>query len=1071
MGGGTGGGTIITFYSFKGGTGRSMAVANTAWVLASNGLRVLVVDWDLEAPGLHRYFHPFLPDRELRGSPGVIDLLWAFTEAAVDPATPDGPGWHEKYASVAPYTVSVRHDFPGPGTVDLVPAGRQDPTYAGLVSAFDWNNFYERLGGGGFLEALRRGMRRAYDYVLIDSRTGLSDTASICTIQLPDVLVDCFTLSTQAIDGASAVAVSADRQRRGHLRVFPVPMRVEDAEQDMRDAGLDYARARFGRLLSHLEDPDRYWGDVEVPYRTFYAYEEILAPIGDRPRQKNTVLAATERIVGYLTDGRVTELGSTLDEPDRRALLDRFRREVSTTDPAGARTRRSGMRSRVLLTSADASTRHVDAVRELWYLLRGWGVDARVEGSASRPGTDWALSLTDELTLADVVLVVVPPPDRHPAGGDDPRNGVLTADHLVRETYGFGQKPYLPVVLPGGSAADIPRYLRHIQAAFLDELSPAAIEPLIAALSRLDERGTRVPADSAAGRPRTRALTLPDDPALLEAFRAVLATSAKDWRSTGQTWLEGRGAVESLSVPWHVTSRPVPARSPGRTPGAVPLAAPGKTAGDGFRQLYETYLSVPGNQLLVLGPPGSGKTFALSSLAQQMIDDAGERAGAPVHLSAATWRPDIEGLGAWTRRAVQQIAGAVRHEPVPRDTAWRLVDGGLVVPVVDGLDELPDDLLDQALHALAEVPAEQPVVVASRTLEFHGATARIGEVLGRFTAVELEPVPAETAVAHIAASSSPTDRRWDRVFDVLRASPDGPLARGLSTPLQIELARVSFQAPHTDPSTLLALPVEGMGAALFENFVATAYSRRAPLSRAGHVYQPAAAVRWLSFLARLLEEEGSYDLAWWRLHTARPRGLSRLLLAVTGGVAAGALTLVSLLFGASRALGGGTATWLAVGVALGLLAALTSRPPRHPRDRPLLPRSAARRSAPLHRPSSPEETLRLDRRRVLLVAAAFLVTTLGAVAAVATAMQGQASGDLAATVAAAGVVPPLIVFDNSAWGWFTVTRFRLVGRGRVPWRLMRFLRDAHQRGVLRQQGSVYRFRHAELRNSLARMDR
>lgn len=42
-----------------------MCVANTAWILASNGMRVLVVDWDLEAPGLHRYFHPFLPDPEL----------------------------------------------------------------------------------------------------------------------------------------------------------------------------------------------------------------------------------------------------------------------------------------------------------------------------------------------------------------------------------------------------------------------------------------------------------------------------------------------------------------------------------------------------------------------------------------------------------------------------------------------------------------------------------------------------------------------------------------------------------------------------------------------------------------------------------------------------------------------------------------------------------------------------------------------------------------------------------------------------------------------------------------------
>ena len=47
-------GEIATFYSYKGGTGRSMLVANTGWLLASAGYHVLMVDWDLEAPGLHR---------------------------------------------------------------------------------------------------------------------------------------------------------------------------------------------------------------------------------------------------------------------------------------------------------------------------------------------------------------------------------------------------------------------------------------------------------------------------------------------------------------------------------------------------------------------------------------------------------------------------------------------------------------------------------------------------------------------------------------------------------------------------------------------------------------------------------------------------------------------------------------------------------------------------------------------------------------------------------------------------------------------------------------------------------
>jgi Mrp family chromosome partitioning ATPase len=68
-------GRSFTFYSYKGGTGRSMVVANVAWLLASSGARVLLVDWDLEAPGLHRYLHPFLVDPELSATDGIIDFV------------------------------------------------------------------------------------------------------------------------------------------------------------------------------------------------------------------------------------------------------------------------------------------------------------------------------------------------------------------------------------------------------------------------------------------------------------------------------------------------------------------------------------------------------------------------------------------------------------------------------------------------------------------------------------------------------------------------------------------------------------------------------------------------------------------------------------------------------------------------------------------------------------------------------------------------------------------------------------------------------------------------------------
>ncbi len=325
-------GQIVTFYSYKGGTGRTMAVANIAWILASAGQRVLVVDWDLESPGLHRYLHPFLLDKDLKSSAGLIEMIRDFAAATMEPGRDGDEHWVAERAQVLTYATSLEWTFPVGGGIDLLPAGRQDQSYSRSVSTFDWPSFYERLGGGAFIDALGQDMRRHYDYILIDSRTGLSDSASICTVQLPDIVVNCFTLSTQSIDGAVAVARSIRSQRgRRPVRILPVPMRVEDAEQTKLESGRDYARHEFAPFLRDLttDEANRYWGDVEVPYKPFFAYEEILAPFADRPMLENSLLAAFERLTRTLTDGRVDEMPA-MDERERRRWLLEFERPRPT---------------------------------------------------------------------------------------------------------------------------------------------------------------------------------------------------------------------------------------------------------------------------------------------------------------------------------------------------------------------------------------------------------------------------------------------------------------------------------------------------------------------------------------------------------------------------------------------------------------------------------------------------------------------------------------------------------------------------------------------------------------------
>jgi len=303
-------GQIITFYSYKGGTGRTMALANVGWILASDGKRVLAVDWDLESPGLHKFFGPFLDESTVSATPGVIEIINDYASAAIDPSPRPGD-WHLEYAQVERHAVSLGWNFPDGGRLDFLSAGRQNRDYSSAVCSLDWDNFYDRLGGGRFFRAMREDMKENYDYVLIDSRTGLSDVADICTIELPDVLAICFTLSDQSIEGAANVARQiSGRYRDRNIRVLPIPMRIEAGEKERLDVGRALARVKFEGFPAGLtqEGSTKYWGAVEVPYMPFYAFEETLATFGDDPGSPTSLLASFERITDSVTGGQVTAM-------------------------------------------------------------------------------------------------------------------------------------------------------------------------------------------------------------------------------------------------------------------------------------------------------------------------------------------------------------------------------------------------------------------------------------------------------------------------------------------------------------------------------------------------------------------------------------------------------------------------------------------------------------------------------------------------------------------------------------------------------------------------------------------
>jgi len=184
---------ITTFYSYKGGVGRSMALANVAHLLADRyAKRVLIVDWDLEAPGLHRFFG--IEDRNVKR--GLLDLLVDYKDL-LRTAQDSLP---EPLVKLDSYLMPIRGPWRS-GSLTLLSAGGQDGDYAARVNAFNWDDFYANWHGFGFITHLRTLLQQAADVVLVDSRTGVTDIGGICTLQLPDSVVLLFAMNEQNLAG------------------------------------------------------------------------------------------------------------------------------------------------------------------------------------------------------------------------------------------------------------------------------------------------------------------------------------------------------------------------------------------------------------------------------------------------------------------------------------------------------------------------------------------------------------------------------------------------------------------------------------------------------------------------------------------------------------------------------------------------------------------------------------------------------------------------------------------------------------------------------------------------------
>jgi MinD-like ATPase involved in chromosome partitioning or flagellar assembly len=211
----------ITFYSFKGGVGRTMALVNVAAQLAKMGRKVLMVDFDLEAPGLET-FESLRPPQP---HPGLVEYV---TEYVRTKRSPD----------VREYIYSAGTGGKKSGQLWVMPAGRRDRDYHLALTRLDWRKLYEECEGFLFFEDLKAQWEQEYkpDYVLIDSRTGHSDVKGICTRQLPDAVVMLFIPNEQNLVGLRAVCREIQHERKHGLekdiRIHLVPSNVPDLDDE-----------------------------------------------------------------------------------------------------------------------------------------------------------------------------------------------------------------------------------------------------------------------------------------------------------------------------------------------------------------------------------------------------------------------------------------------------------------------------------------------------------------------------------------------------------------------------------------------------------------------------------------------------------------------------------------------------------------------------------------------------------------------------------------------------------------------------------------------------------------------
>jgi hypothetical protein len=283
-----------------------MALANVAQWLALRGAQVVVIDWDLEAPGIEQFFYQSKRDLDrVRALPGLIDLLATYRKnfdraARANPDTDSTEIFTDVVSEIA--LRDYLHLAYAPAQTEgrsggllLLTAGRKTSEdlaeYGEAVQDFDWEEFFRAYEGEPFLDWLRRILVEMASVVFVDSRTGITEIGGICTRHLADVVVAFCAPNLQNLNGTVLMGRSFRRSeileaRNGKPDVVLVPSRVESAELENRNRFKEMFQEAGAQFLPPIfETLGRSFWDLQIPYVARFSYGEALAVGGPKQHE------------------------------------------------------------------------------------------------------------------------------------------------------------------------------------------------------------------------------------------------------------------------------------------------------------------------------------------------------------------------------------------------------------------------------------------------------------------------------------------------------------------------------------------------------------------------------------------------------------------------------------------------------------------------------------------------------------------------------------------------------------------------------------------------------------------